>query len=182
MPSRLDYYTTNQGLLHRPYTPVQRRGPIGAEFSSPGPAIVSLPSSFGIHSNDGRMSKAPAYTFGSKYEEKNDFKTPGPGEYSVEGCTRIGKDWSPTVFMSPRYKEPERFSTPGPCEYSPERSTRSVKGQAPSYTFGFKANEPAMDVTPPPTAYNVPEPEAYKNVKPPSATFGFKASPYALSF
>jgi hypothetical protein len=28
---------------HRPWTPTKRRGPIGAEHASPGPACVQLP-------------------------------------------------------------------------------------------------------------------------------------------
>lgn len=40
------------GLTQRPWTPTKRRGPIAAEYNSPGPACVSLPSYIGkSHSN-----------------------------------------------------------------------------------------------------------------------------------
>lgn len=35
------------GLTQRPWTPTKRRGPIAAEFSGPGPACVTLPTTFG---------------------------------------------------------------------------------------------------------------------------------------
>ena len=35
------------GFQQRPWTPTKRRGPIAAEFSGPGPAAVTLPSSIG---------------------------------------------------------------------------------------------------------------------------------------
>lgn len=35
------------GFEQRPWTPTKRRGPIAAEHSSPGPALVQLPSLFG---------------------------------------------------------------------------------------------------------------------------------------
>jgi len=35
------------GMTQRPWTPTKRRGPIAAEYSSPGPACVTLPSLVG---------------------------------------------------------------------------------------------------------------------------------------
>jgi hypothetical protein len=35
------------GFTQRPWTPTKRRGPIAAEYNSPGPACVSLPSYIG---------------------------------------------------------------------------------------------------------------------------------------
>lgn len=65
--------------------------------------------------------------------------TTGPGEYDIDRVTRKGKDWSPTVFLSPKLKEPEPFNTPSPTQYSPEKSIYYSKGrQAPSYTFGYR--------------------------------------------
>ncbi|CAG2176411.1 unnamed protein product, partial [Oppiella nova] len=110
-------------------TPTKRRGPIGAEFSSPGPAIVSLPSTFGPNRGDQRKSTSPAYSFGSKYEEKRNVKTPGPGEYDVEGMTRVGKDWTPSAFVGAKIKDPEPFNTPAPTHYSPEKSIYNAKGR-----------------------------------------------------
>lgn len=35
------------GMTQRPWTPTKRRGPIAAEYSSPGPACVTLPPLIG---------------------------------------------------------------------------------------------------------------------------------------
>lgn len=35
------------GVRQNPWTPTKRRGPIAAESSSPGPAVVSLPTLIG---------------------------------------------------------------------------------------------------------------------------------------
>lgn len=39
------------GHSQRPWTPTKRRGPIAAEYSSPGPACVSLPTYIGKYIN-----------------------------------------------------------------------------------------------------------------------------------
>lgn len=37
----------NMGMTQRPWTPTKRRGPIAAEYNSPGPACVTLPPLIG---------------------------------------------------------------------------------------------------------------------------------------
>lgn len=36
------------GMTQRPWTPTKRRGPIAAEYTSPGPACVTLPPLIGM--------------------------------------------------------------------------------------------------------------------------------------
>lgn len=40
------------GMTQRPWTPTKRRGPIAAEFGSPGPACVALPPLLGNMFNE----------------------------------------------------------------------------------------------------------------------------------
>ena len=78
-------------MTQRPWTPTKRRGPIAAEYSSPGPACVTLPPLIGnfnffsslikIHKQnckyrieftgktvpDSKRGRAPAFSFGSRY-------------------------------------------------------------------------------------------------------------------
>lgn len=37
------------GMTQKPWTPTKRRGPIAAEYSSPGPACVTLPPLIGTN-------------------------------------------------------------------------------------------------------------------------------------
>ncbi|XP_033217788.1 outer dense fiber protein 3B-like isoform X1 [Belonocnema kinseyi] len=54
------------GLTQRPWTPTKRRGPIAAEFNSPGPACVTLPPLLGKTVPDSKRGRAPAFSFGSR--------------------------------------------------------------------------------------------------------------------
>ncbi|RWS16504.1 outer dense fiber protein 3-like protein [Dinothrombium tinctorium] len=161
-------------IQQRPWTPTKRRGPIAAEFNTPGPAAFTLPSTFGPNCNDARKAKPPAYSFGIKYDEKHDIATPGPGEYTVDGVTKSGKDWSRSAFISPRFKEPEPFKTPAPGAYNPEKSFIVVKEQSPSYTFGVKVEENERDLTPSPCDYKTDKSINSVRDQAPSYTFGFK--------
>merc|ERR1711976_1119145 len=67
------------------YVPHQRRGPISAEFQSPGPAAFNLPGPIGNHGpKESTKASAPAFTFGGKSDIKNKFKTPAPNAYESE--------------------------------------------------------------------------------------------------
>ena len=82
------------GFTQNPWTPTKRRGMIGAEFTSPGPACVTLPSLMGQTSIDSKKGKAPAFSFGSRHGSKNDSPGPGPGQYNVTGLSSKGSLYS----------------------------------------------------------------------------------------
>ncbi|GFT49311.1 outer dense fiber protein 3 [Trichonephila clavipes] len=141
-------------VQQKPWTPTKRRGPISGEWQTPGPADITLPSTFGPKKSDATRSKSPAYTFSGKHEEKVKFATPGPGSYNVSGVRRTGKEVHQGKTISGRTKDPQPFKTPSPGEYTPER--RTVLHKAPAFTFGHKGKETKPDNIPAPGAY---EPE-----------------------
>merc|ERR1711892_598109 len=57
------------------YTPHKRRGPIAAEFQSPGPAAISLAGSVG---------KGPSKTMGIKPTAPKKYITPAPNKYEAK--------------------------------------------------------------------------------------------------
>ncbi|GFT49308.1 outer dense fiber protein 3 [Trichonephila clavipes] len=141
-------------VQQKPWTPTKRRGPISGEWQTPGPADITLPSTFGPKKSDATRSKSPAYTFSGKHEEKVKFATPGPGSYNVSGVRRTGKEVHQGKTISGRTKDPQPFKTPSPGEYTPER--RTVLHKAPAFTFGHKGKETKPDNIPAPGTY---EPE-----------------------
>ncbi|XP_022829007.1 outer dense fiber protein 3-B-like [Spodoptera litura] len=81
------------GVRQNPWTPTTRRGPIAAEASSPGPAVVSLPSLIGKPPQESRRPRAPAFTFGHKLDPPGTTTRagPGPATYNTEGMTAKGR-------------------------------------------------------------------------------------------
>ncbi|KAK0076466.1 hypothetical protein PV325_005315 [Microctonus aethiopoides] len=69
--------------IQRPWTPTRRRGPIAAEFASPGPACKTVV--------DSKRGRAPAFSFGSRHAHKDESPGPGPGQYDVSGLSAKGK-------------------------------------------------------------------------------------------
>jgi len=73
------------------YTPHKRRGPISAEFSSPGPAAICLPSLIGVHHvADSNKAAAPAFSFAGRHEVKVESAAPAPNSYNTSGLTAKG--------------------------------------------------------------------------------------------
>ncbi|GBM39787.1 hypothetical protein AVEN_25005-1 [Araneus ventricosus] len=141
--------TTHSSFVvqQKPWTPTKRRGPISGEWKTPGPADITLPSTFGVQRKvDVTRSKSPAFTFAGKREEKTKFVTPGPGSYNVSGVRRTGKEAQQGKTISGRTKSPQPFKTPAPGEYSPQR--RVVLNKSPAFSFGHKGKDPKPDNVP----------------------------------
>ncbi|ODM95133.1 Outer dense fiber protein 3 [Orchesella cincta] len=130
-------------IQQRPWTPTKRRGPIAAEFSSPGPASVALPGLIDRH------------------VDTTDHAGPGPGTYNVmglssKGFTDSGKASAPSASLHYRHAQPKAFVTPSPGAYNPETSEKIILDHSPKYSFGTKTEKKLKSNTPAPNAYNVP--------------------------
>ncbi|XP_049836172.1 outer dense fiber protein 3 isoform X4 [Schistocerca gregaria] len=151
------------GITQRPWTPTKRRGPIAAEFSGPGPACVTLPNLIGGSAvPDSKRGRAPAFSFGSRHNSKNDSAGPGPGQYNVTGLSAKGKDSPPAATLHGRPKDPRHDNTPAPGDYNPEKSEKVVLDNSPKYTFGLKTQVEKPSTTPGPGTYNDARAENYK--------------------
>jgi len=115
-------------------TPHKRRGPIAAEFQSPGPASINLPGLFGNQClNESTKAAAPAFTFAGKHEQKVRSVAPSPNTYNTAGLTARGKDDSPAMTMHGKLKDPKKFQTPAPNKYE-----AIIPEEQPSFAFGVK--------------------------------------------
>lgn len=143
------------GQTNGTWTPTKRRGPIAAEFSSPGPAAIALKSSIG--SGGATKNRPPAFTMASRHEPKNEKVGPGPGQYNVTGLSnKAGKDEPAAASMHIKPKDPKPYVTPAPCDYSPEKAERKVNEASPSFSFGVKADAGKPFEAPAPNSYNIP--------------------------
>nr|CAD7441199.1 unnamed protein product [Timema bartmani] len=132
------------GITQQPWTPTKRRGPIAAEYSSPGPACVTLQSSIGGSTvPDSKKGRAPAFSFGSRHSSKNDSPGPGP-KYNITGLSSKGKDSPPAATLHSRPKDHHVDNTPAPGDYSPEKTV----DHSPKYTFGLKTQTDKPSTTP----------------------------------
>ncbi|XP_037795154.1 outer dense fiber protein 3-like isoform X3 [Penaeus monodon] len=143
------------GQTNGTWTPTKRRGPIAAEFSSPGPAAIALKS--GIGSGGATKSRPPAFTMASRHEPKNEKVGPGPGQYNVTGLSnKAGKDEPAAASMHIKPKDPKVYVTPAPCDYSPEKAERKVNEASPCFSFGVKADPGKPFEAPAPNSYSIP--------------------------
>ncbi|XP_066245107.1 ciliary microtubule associated protein 1A-like isoform X4 [Euwallacea similis] len=143
------------GLTQRPWTPTKRRGPIAAEYNSPGPACVSLPSYIGKKPLEAKTGSAPAYSFGAKANAKLESIGPGPGQYNVTGLSAKGKDTPPALSLHSRPKEPKPDNFPAPGDYNPDKAEKVTHEHSPQYTFGLKTNVGKPADTPAPNVYSI---------------------------
>ncbi|XP_018336730.1 outer dense fiber protein 3 isoform X4 [Agrilus planipennis] len=143
------------GFQQRPWTPTKRRGPIAAEFASPGPASVSLPSTIGTRPLDSKTGRAPAFSFGNRHNDKTETIGPGPGQYNVTGLSAKGKDTPKAASLHGRPKDCKGDNTPAPGDYNPDKAEKVIHDNAPKYTFGLKTNREKPLDTPAPNSYNV---------------------------
>ncbi|GFT52703.1 outer dense fiber protein 3 [Nephila pilipes] len=152
-PTNQDYlsYYVYQGE----WKPTRPIGILGVQTSSPGPAIVNLPSTVGEENHDPTRSKAPGYKMGIKLP-KEDLKTgPGPAKYYIEGLTNMGKETS----KAPRLAKAARFSdkvgtvSPGPAAYNREEGDKCVFPKAPAYSMPHSQRSKIKGVVTPEEVY-----------------------------
>jgi len=91
------------------WQPTKRRGPIAAEYSSPGPCY-GLPGLIGQNNHDIRSVhyRGPAYPFGLKRAKFTDDCSPGPAHKPDAKTFRDGKDGTPHYSLSSRHRVPKR--------------------------------------------------------------------------
>ncbi|XKL66647.1 hypothetical protein PGB90_010067 [Kerria lacca] len=140
----------------RPWTPTKRRGPIAAEFTSPGPACVSLGAHIGKFICHHIGTRSPAFSFGSRRVNGGENVGPGPGQYNVTGLSAKGKDTPPAISLYSRNKETKSEITPAPGDYNPEKATNVLLDNSPKYTFGLKTQVEKPSTTPAPNVYHIP--------------------------
>lgn len=160
------------GVTQRPWTPTKRRGPIAAEYSSPGPACVTLPPLIGKTVPDSKRERAPAFSFGSRHETKNVSPGPGPGQYNVSGLSAKGKDAAPALSLHGRTKTTKPEITPAPGDYNPQKAEKIILDSSPKYSFGVKTQVEKISCTPAPSNYYA---ELVKLYTAAAFTFGVKS-------
>lgn len=137
------------------WQPHQRRGPIAAEYSSPGPRYM-VPGSTGQKNHDATKHMAASYSFGVRHAKFTNDCSPGPGYLVNSRITRTGTDGTPQYSLYGRPSDVSSFKTPGPGSYSPEKSGKSSKRSAPAYSLSSRTKGFKYDQQPAPNAYNLP--------------------------
>uniref|UniRef100_A0A8B9PMP8 Outer dense fiber of sperm tails 3 n=1 Tax=Apteryx owenii TaxID=8824 RepID=A0A8B9PMP8_APTOW len=122
--------------MHRAWVgtwkPHRPRGPIMAQFTSPGPKY-SIPGTTGYLKHDPTKKQAPAYTCSGAKPPVKEGCSPGPGTYTIPrvmGPNTVYTTASPCYSMKWRSK-------PGLSEKDLCKVTLT-KPQAPAITFGIR--------------------------------------------
>ncbi|NWT75798.1 ODF3A protein, partial [Prunella himalayana] len=128
------------------WRPHPRRGPILAEFSTPGPKYW-LPGSTGHLAHDPTKDRAPAYSFRGTKAPSTDSCSPGPRYFIHPSITKTGKYMSPSAHVIGRHKTNIEV-TPGPSDYITERANKHVFYTAPASTMVFRHRDFKKMLTP----------------------------------
>ncbi|XP_066551107.1 ciliary microtubule associated protein 1A [Amia ocellicauda] len=137
------------------WKPHKRRGPISAEYTSPGPKYA-LPVLIGTVNHATTKSMAPAYSLGVKHRPTENTFSPGPVHLVPANMTEKGKEHIPAYSIVGRPKEHVTLPTPGPGYYEPEKHLTSVCPHTPAYSISGWDKPCLIDQTPGPAAYSLP--------------------------
>ncbi|XP_037070801.1 outer dense fiber protein 3-like isoform X2 [Pollicipes pollicipes] len=134
-------------MVRGTWTPTRPRGPIAAEFQTPGPGCANLPSTLGRES--------PAFTIASRHEVRSLNPSPAPNEYNTRQLTNKGKDVTPARSMAGRARVRRPEVTPAPGEYRVD--THALAASSPRYSFGQRLDSKKATGVPAPNSYTVRE-------------------------
>ncbi|MEN2498097.1 MAG: Outer dense fiber protein 3 [Marteilia pararefringens] len=137
--------------------PTHRRGPIAAEYKSPGPGYI-LSNLCGVEKHDisSKYKRGAAFSFGTKPKTSSNINSPGPCYAIASNITNRGRCSAPSFSLCFRQKPIKKYATPSPCAYTIGMGNKS---NPPVHTFGFRHALPAQNTskTPSPNAYTLPE-------------------------
>jgi len=135
--------------------PPHRRGPIAAEYSSPGPSY-RLPGLTGVAQHDlsSRHRKQPAFSFGARTPLALRDASPGPCYNPPAALTRCGRNGAPSFSLHHRSAALAQFNVPGPGAYSLHQRHLA---SPPKFSFGQRQARRKVDATPAPNRYSLPE-------------------------
>uniref|UniRef100_A0A8C0V039 Outer dense fiber protein 3-like n=1 Tax=Cyanistes caeruleus TaxID=156563 RepID=A0A8C0V039_CYACU len=135
----------------RPHT---RRGPILAEFATPGPKYW-LPGTTGHAAHDPTKYRAPAYSFrGTKCPAEYSC-SPGPRYYIHPSITKTGKHEAPSAQMTSRPKTKIEV-TPGPSDYTTDPANKHIYQTAQANSLKSRPKDIKGFQTPGPATYTLP--------------------------
>uniref|UniRef100_A0A8C3N8J5 Uncharacterized protein n=1 Tax=Geospiza parvula TaxID=87175 RepID=A0A8C3N8J5_GEOPR len=136
------------------WRPHPRRGPILAEFSTPGPKY-GLPGLTGHMAHDPTKDRAPAYSFRGSNAPATDSCSPGPRYFIESSITKTGKQVAPSALVTARPKS-KILVTPGPSDYTTERANKHVFHTAPANSLASRPKDLKGFRTPGPGTYTLP--------------------------
>ncbi|XP_063253407.1 ciliary microtubule associated protein 1A-like [Prinia subflava] len=136
------------------WRPHPRRGPILAEFSTPGPKYW-LPGTTGHTAHDPTRYRAPAYSFRGTKSLTEASCSPGPRYFIHASITKTGKHVAPSAHVTARPTTKMQV-TPGPSDYTTEPADRHVYLTAPASSMKSRPKDPTGFRTPGPGTYTLP--------------------------
>ncbi|NXO83553.1 ODF3A protein, partial [Sitta europaea] len=136
------------------WRPHPRRGPILAEFSTPGPKY-GLPGLTGQTGHDPTRHKAPAYTFRGTKQAAIESCSPGPRYFIHPSITTTGKYVSPSACMTGR-PHTKTEVTPGPSDYNTDPANKHLYHTAPANSMVSRPKDFESFRTPGPGTYTLP--------------------------
>ncbi|KAF2974077.1 hypothetical protein EK904_010152, partial [Melospiza melodia maxima] len=143
------------------WRPHPRRGPILAEFSTPGPkyglpGLTGKPNIREGHmAHDPTKDRAPAFSFRGTKAPSTDTCSPGPRYFIESSITKTGKQMAPSALVTARPKI-RILATPGPSDYRTDRANKLVFHTAPSNLMVFRPKDLKRFRTPGPGTYTLP--------------------------
>ncbi|XP_041319619.1 outer dense fiber protein 3-like [Pyrgilauda ruficollis] len=136
------------------WRPHPRRGPILAEFGTPGPKYW-LPGSTGYVAHDPTKDRAPAYSFRGTKAPSEATCSPGPRYFIESSITKTGKQVAPSALVTARPKT-KILVTPGPSDYTTDPANKHIYYKAPANSLASRPKDLKGFRTPGPGTYTLP--------------------------
>ncbi|NXO96426.1 ODF3A protein, partial [Certhia brachydactyla] len=136
------------------WRPHPRRGPILAEFNTPGPKYW-IPGTTGHRAHDPTKYRAPAYSFRGTKCPTAASCSPGPKYFLQSYITKTGKQVAPSALVTARPHSKIEV-TPGPSDYTTDTAKRHVFYTAPANSMVSRPKDLKSFRTPGPGTYSLP--------------------------
>ncbi|XP_034249376.1 outer dense fiber protein 3-like isoform X2 [Thrips palmi] len=141
--------------VQKPWTPVRKRMPIVAEYSTPGPDSMPMCFFIGRQVMNSSIIHQPAWSLHPRIEQKINHYQASPNSYCIRNLTaRGGKTSTPQYTMGIKPKNRPIQDLPGPASY--KTKSKLVLKSAPCFTFRTKPEIAATFKTPAPNEYTLP--------------------------
>lgn len=140
------------------FKPTVRKGPISAEFASPGPAHYKLPPLVGHNDHAPNKVRGPSKTIARRLSvDYVNRTTPGPKYDIKHGFNNRGMQPNYGFQLSGRLPDIKKYQTPAPNHYPMDRLIVPPHHRTgPAYSLG-RAHKPPRQLEPiPGPKYNIP--------------------------
>ncbi|XP_026280081.1 outer dense fiber protein 3-like [Frankliniella occidentalis] len=138
-----------------PWIASRKRMPVVAEYPTPGPNAMPMPSYLGTQVMNSSITHRPAWSLYPRTEQRKAYYPAGPASYNTRNLkSQGGKASAPAYTMRIKPGIRSLQELPGPASYKVK--ARRILPKAPAFSFRIKPVPSSSSQTPGPNEYSLP--------------------------